>query len=322
MIAQLHHLLSQSAGWVDVLKDESSTPDQVPPVLTTTFIAYWLNCNDFEEWRQEILKPFWDGLPDDAGVWREIMTVPKSRHLYSTSQPVATGIASMVGLTVSSDMGYWGVYRHRIAQNKDQYTDPSDKFSSPYASKPSSKAGDGKKLVNLETSYPNTIRRGQFKISKIPEDFCFVREMQSLLGASEEELQNWRDTLKPPFRSWVDHLATERNKNGIVSFSTHLAQQSHHGQDCSSEASDSILPEAHQLLYCLDLADFELSGRSFKEHIALRNATMTLYGPGGRFFGRSKLHLVVEVSVLKSTDLEAEYIGCREGTRLRILEDQ
>lgn len=34
-----------------------------------------------------------------------------------------------------------------------------------------------------------------------------------------------------------------------------------------------------------------------------------------------KLALFVEIAVVKSGDLDAEYIGCREGTGLMFLED-
>lgn len=127
----------------------------------------------------------------------------------------------------------------------------------------------------------------------------------------------------------VDYLATERNKNGVVSFTTHLKQNPLDTQNQQFEL-DPVLeargeeftnPETNQLMYCLDLADFELAERPFKAYIKLRSTMMELYGPGGKFFMKGKLHRTVEMCILKSSHLEVEYLGCKEGTRLMILED-
>ncbi|KAJ4177152.1 hypothetical protein NW759_017463 [Fusarium solani] len=328
IITRLHQLLSQSAGRVDRLQDESHALKREQST-STIFIAYWLSCQDYKAWKEDVFQPFWDGLPDDAGVWREVMTVPKSRYMFSTGSPVATGFASLVGMKPSTDAGYWGVYRHRMSETPDQYTAPGDTFTSPYTSKSTSKPKPGKKLVNLEKRYPDTVHSGRVKITKVPNNMCFVREVQGQPDLPKEELDAWLQSLNPYFRSWVDHLTTNHNMNGVVSFSTHLALESHATEDQQSipdpadepEREDVPIPEANQLMYFLDLADFELAGRAFKDHVKLRNTTMEFYGPGGKFSGSGKLHLMVEMCVLKSEDLDAEYIGCKEGTRLMILED-
>ena len=41
-------------------------------------------------------------------------------------------------------------------------------------------------------------------------------------------------------------------------------------------------------MYFLDIADFELTGRAFKDRVKLRNLTMELYGPGGKLSGSGK----------------------------------
>ena len=77
------------------------------------------------------MEQFWDNLPADAGVWREVMTVPKSRYMSAANQHETSGLATMLGLKESTDEGYWGVYRHRLSENPDEHTDPKDTFTSP-----------------------------------------------------------------------------------------------------------------------------------------------------------------------------------------------
>ncbi|KAJ4267059.1 hypothetical protein NW762_003157 [Fusarium torreyae] len=309
IVSTLHQLSAGSAQRVDHLQDENHVSKQQNP-RTTIFVAYWLHHREYLTWNEKVFLPFWNGLPDDAGVWREVMRVPKSRYMFSTSSPKPSGFATLVGTKLSKDAGYWKVYRHRMSQTPDQYTTPGDTFTSPYSSEPSASRPE-KKLVDLETKYPDEIQSGRVKITKIPDNLCFCREVQAQPDLPQKELEIWREQLNPYFRSWVDHLDTHHNKNGIISFSTHVA----------SKLEDDAAPEADQLMYFLDLESFELSGRSFKDHVKLRNKTMGLYGPGGELSGRGKLHLMVELCILKSDDLDAEYIGCKKGTRLMILED-
>ncbi|KAL2672859.1 hypothetical protein Neosp_013575 [[Neocosmospora] mangrovei] len=284
LIEQLHKLLSQSAGRVDRLQD-ASQPGIIDKRGSTVFIAYWLSCQDYQSWRDGVFRTFWDSLPDDAGVWREIMTVPKSRYEYSSTAPPALGFASLVGLTPTTDVGYWGVHRHRMAQQQDKYTYPGDTFTSPYTSK----VTDPRKLVDLEKEYPDVVHKGRLAVTKIPDNLCFIREYQAQPNLPKEELDLWSETLGPYFEAWVKHLRQARNKNGTVSFSTYLSTES------DPKFGPIPRPQSNQLMYFLDLEAFELSGRASKDHVKMRNATMEAYGPGGKLFGLGKLHLVVEI---------------------------
>ncbi|KAJ4152133.1 hypothetical protein NW765_017642 [Fusarium oxysporum] len=321
IIAKLHHLLSQSAGRVDLLRNENDASDK--QYNSIVFIAHWQHRKDYETWKIENLEPFWQNLPDDAGVWREVMTVPKSRYMFFTSSSVASGFASLVGTKPGTDGGYWGVYRDRMAAHPDRYTAPGDTFTSPWASKPL----PGRKLVNLEKQYPNKIHTGRLRVTKIPDNICFIREMQAQSHKSKEDLDIWLQALKPYFRSWVDHLDTQHNKNGVLSFSTHVAIDSNNirdqrpTDDTTMKSDDGLEFETDQLMYFLDLGDFELAGRSFKDHVKLRSTALDLLRPGGKLFKTETLRFTVEICVIKAGDLDAEYVGCRNGTRLMILQD-
>jgi len=94
-ISALYSLLRQSADLVDYLQDENfdaETPTR-NPARTVTFVAYWLDTQAYSTLKQSSeWQKFWTSLPDDAGVWREVMhSVPKSRYTFSASQTSRTG---------------------------------------------------------------------------------------------------------------------------------------------------------------------------------------------------------------------------------------
>jgi len=310
--------LSRSANRVDYLQDESHGAPQAAP-KSTTFVAYWLKSSDYEEWKEtEAVKEFWESLPDDAGVWREVMTVPKSRYMFAASQNETSGLATVLGLKQSSDEGYWGVYRHRLSETPDEHTDPGDSFTSPFVSNAKAKPGSTKRVIDLSRSQlQDSIRRGRVKLTRVPDNLCYCREGQRQPDLAKEELETWKERLAPYALSWMNHLDTERDKNGVVSFTFHIG----HETPKSTFVETQVTAEANQLMYFLDLAHFELAGRSWRDHVKLRQTTMEMYGPGGQHSQDGKLSLFVELCVLKSGDLDAEYIGCKEGTGLMCFED-
>ncbi|QDS78123.1 hypothetical protein FKW77_004368 [Venturia effusa] len=330
-IATLYSLLQQSADRLDHLQDESYGRPRDGP-RSTTFIAYWLRSEDYQSWMfTESVKSFWLDLSDDAGVWREVMTVPKSRFMHASSQPVKSAMGHLLELKQSNDEGYWGVYRHRLAANSDQYTDPDDEFVSPYVTTAKSKPGPGKKVISLPRTQSSAIRPGRVRLSKVPENLLFAREGQRQPNVLKEERDIWVESIAPHARSWMEHLDNEREKTGVVSFTTHLGHEkptmrsSAHAENfdpaINLETDTEAIAETNQLVYFLDLAHFEHAGRAHRGHVQLRKNTMQIYGPGGKMSELGKAVLFVEICVLKPGDLDAEYIGCREGTGLMFLED-
>ena len=328
IVSTLYSLLAKSAGRVDHLQDQSHGLPRDGP-KSTTFVAYWLRSEDYEKWKEtEPVKEFWERLPDDAGVWREVMTVPKSRFMHASSQNIESGIASLLKLKHSTDEGYWGVYRHRLSDTPDKHTDPSDNFTSPYITSAKLDNTSSKPVINIPQSSHGDIITGRIRVSKVPDNLCFVREGQRQPNLSKEELDSWLESIAPHAKSWIEHLDTERNKNGVVAFTTHIGHEkptpksSEHDLDPGAdlEVDTDAVAETNQLAYFLDLAHFELAGRSHRGHVQLRKNVMTLYGPGGKM-STGKAVLYVELCVLKSNDLDAEYIGCVEGTGLMYLND-
>jgi hypothetical protein len=320
LITKLYSSLSKSAGHVDYLQDERHGGDHTHN-RTTTFVAYWLDTASYKQLTEDDgWKTFWRDLPDDAGVWREIMTVPKSRYMFAANQQQNSCLATMLELKASSDEAYWGVYRHRLSNNPDEHTDPADNFATQLSS---GKIKDGKQSIDLSTRPDSRdMHKGRVKLANFPDNLLYCREVQAQPDMPKEELETWREKLAPYVASWMNHLDTERNKNGVVSFTFNMSYEK------PKPLSDGTTPslnthstgEANQLMYFLDLAHFELAGRSFKDHVTLRKNTFAEYGPDGKHSAGGKLSLAVELAVLKTGDLEAEYIGCREGTGLMLLE--
>ncbi|KAG9603472.1 hypothetical protein KCU77_g2833, partial [Aureobasidium melanogenum] len=310
IINELHKLLTASAGQVDMLVDESHNLEAEDKPHATTFVAYWLDVKQYESWAaSSSVRQFWDNLSDDAGVWREVMTVPTSRYMFAANQNLRWGLTSLIEkLRASNDEGYWGVYRHRIGSRDDTFT-------SPYVTASKAKSVQNSLVLDIPAKGPrnsNDIRLGRVRVDGVPNNVCFVREGQRQPNIAQEELGLWLEKVAPHARSWIEHLDSHREKNGILSFSTHVSQQ--------SKLNDSDVAETDQLAYFLDLAHFEASGRSFKSHVQLRKTVMEMYGPGGPMEGIGKAELYVELLILKSNEFQAEYVGCLEGTGLMFLQ--
>ncbi|KAI4834236.1 hypothetical protein E4T44_08958 [Aureobasidium sp. EXF-8845] len=310
IIDRLHSLLTESAGQVDILVDESHGLKTEGKPHATTFVAYWLDATIYRSWAVlDAVQQFWTALPGDAGVWREVTTIPTSRYMFAANQNARWGLTSLIDkLRASNDGGYWGVYRHRI--------DPvDDTFTSPYVTAAKAKKATSKfdqpdthLVLDIPAEGPrssNEIRRGRVQLKNIPNNICFVREGQRQPNVALEELGMWLEK--------IEHLDSHREKNGVLSFSTHVGKQ--------SKLSDSDAAETDQLAFFLDLAHFEASGRAFRGHVHLRKTVMEMYGPGGPLDGIGKAELYVELLIVKSDEFEAEYVGCLDGTGLMYLQD-
>ncbi|QSZ34127.1 hypothetical protein DSL72_005715 [Monilinia vaccinii-corymbosi] len=326
-ISTLYKLLSSSANRVDHLQDESHGLPRHNP-KSTIFVAYWLSSSSYESWKEASpVKEFWASLPADAGVWREVMTVPKSRFMFASTQPVPSAMGTLLPLRQSNDEGYWGVYRHRLSETPDSHTDPSDKFTSSYITPTKAKSNETRKIIDIPSTRSTKIKLGRVAISNPPENLVFVREAQRQPHIQPDETEVWLEQINPHVQSWISHLDTERNKNGVIAFTTYIGHENPEPEMVNEkfdpkadlERNTEAIAEANQLAYFMDLAHFEQAGRSYKAHVDLRKMTMKLYGPGGQFEKKGKAVLFVELCVLKSKDLDAEYIGCAEGTGLMYL---
>lgn len=308
-------MIDASAGHVDCLFDdqEDGSSDGCRTIL---FAAYWASSSDYRSWwAQDDVQSFWHSLSDDAGVWREVMIVPESRFMHASTADKKTGmsLARKANMQQSGNEGYWGVYRNRLAASK------SDDLMSPYitASTPNT-AHDAADKPTLQLSNPSgepkSIRRGRVHLPKGIDNLAWVREYQSYVDVKEDENEQWSKHLTPHAKAWMDHLDKERSKTGFLSFRMTMAVERGDLEN-GNAASLKKINEMNQFAHVLDLAHFERAGKSFEHHRKLRKNMMELMGPDWA------AHLMVELAILKASDLEAEYVGCIEGTGLMFLEE-
>jgi hypothetical protein len=95
-------------------------------------------------------------------------------------------------------------------------------------------------VINIPQSTNGGIKRGRVQISHVPENLCFVREGQRQPNVSKEELDTWLESIAPHAKSWIEHLDHERNKNGVVGFTTHIG----HEKPIAKTLTDDLDPAA------------------------------------------------------------------------------
>jgi hypothetical protein len=307
--------IEASAGHVDCLLDDQQDGSS-DGCRTILFASYWASSSDYQSWwAQDDVQTFWRSLPDDAGVWREVMTVPESRFMHASTSDTRTGmsLARKARLLQSSNEGYWGVYRNRLAASK------TDDLMSPYitASTPKTAPAAADKPI-LQLSDPareaKPTRHGRLHLPHGIDNLAWTRQYQSYVDVKEDEHEQWSKHLTPHAKAWMDHLDKERSKNGFLSFRMTMATERGDVEKGNAAAMKKI-NEMNQFAYVLDLAHFERAGKSFESHRKLRKNMMQLMGPDWA------AHLMVELAVLKASDLEAEYVGCVEGTGLMFLDE-
>lgn len=300
LIESLLMLLQSSASHVDKLEQEDS---RTPGFLSTIFVAYWRQEMDHQKWwRSEPVKQFWDSLPENAGFWREKLAFPASRVMAETNHPLKNGfshVADFVPLVEKT--GYWGAYRDRIEESTSD-----DKLSSPL-----------ELAVPTEEHRPK-IKLGRTVFEKFPDNICFVVEGQDYASMDSTEKDYWFENLEKLSDDWIMTTITTGHKDGILS--ARLCHDPSSGPmkpatagECVPKAKALTLNRRIQYFYFLDMSYMERIGRKYKTHVALRRKFMEVYGPGGPMEG-GKLLLWVDLGILKANKMEAEYVGCFEGT--------
>ncbi|KAK8069264.1 hypothetical protein PG994_005880 [Apiospora phragmitis] len=274
--------------------------------------------------------------PQDFKAWAMYESNGKSPHGFGHCGELTT---------LTEKTGYWGAYRSRMTQDS-----PDDNFSSPLSAVPEPKP------------LSNEIRTGRTRITKFPDNICFVVEGQDYGAMPTPERAYWDENFDGLTKQWVTNVMTAgaakglasgrachafaggkrlgASSNGDAGITTALIPETTNGNtgtpttnnghgdsegtvtanggfDVSSWSS-SLFPgldyiRQAQLLFWLDLSYMEHIGRYGKVHIQLRRDFLAAYGPGGAMHG-GELLLWVDLGVLKSDEMDAEYVGCYEGT--------
>lgn len=310
LITKFEHLAKASALGVEEL-EQNDLPSKI-------WITYWASPQTFKAWWQsEDVSSFWAALPDDAGFWRETVSLPATRSMFETNKPVPVGFGycgEFIPLTSKS--GYWGAYRSRLTPES-----PDDKFASPLAEVPRPR------------ERTSEIRRGRTRMSRFPDNICFVVEGQDYSGMPEREREHWDENFDALAKQWITNVVTGGPEQGLISprachgfksgkalgaTRTNGVSNGDGGEPNGKTNGHGIFPGLDyvrqvQVLFWHDMARMEHMGKYDKVHVKLRREFLGAYGPGGVMEG-GDLVLWVDLGILKGDEIDAEYVGCYDGT--------
>ncbi|KAL3467464.1 hem-containing dehydratase protein [Aspergillus heterothallicus] len=275
------------------------------PVLTHIWLAYWQSPVDFQKWwTSEPVSTFWASLPDDAGIYREILSVPPGRTQHGTNNGdrLSGGLAHLGDFeSILDKSGYWGCYYDRMADVTKE-----NRFPSRVSTKPT-----------RDTSALASVRSGRVRLPSLPDNILFVIEGQDHSHISSEEKSHWLDHFYKPVETWIADLVAAGPEKGVLD--ARVCYDPSSGVYRAPEAEPRALDfnRKAQLFYFLDMEAMERIGRENAGHVKLRRKFLQDYGPGGDM-GQlpAALCMWVEAIILKGNDVECEYVGCVEGTGL------
>ncbi|KAF4822799.1 Phenylacetaldoxime dehydratase [Colletotrichum tropicale] len=197
----------------------------------------------------------------------------------------------------SEKIGYWGCLRDRLAQ-----ATADEKFSSPLAEMP-------ERVPELKE-----IRRGRTSITKVPDNICFLVEGQDHSAMTPAEKTYWFEEFDELVTGWMHHLGDNAAANGLLDVRMGYVPENGRFRDHEGPINLNHSRKI-ELFYWMDMSKFERAGRVHRGHVKLRKKWMEAYCPVGPMGnGVGKITLWGETSILKDGDVQAEYIGCREGT--------
>ncbi|KAJ3537844.1 hypothetical protein NM208_g6152 [Fusarium decemcellulare] len=289
------------------------------------WMTYWPSPQAFKEWwDSDDIMSFWNSLPNDAGFWRETFSLPATRAMYESNGENPSGFGHCgESIPLTEKTGYWGAYRSRMTPDS-----PDDKFATALPSAPKPRP------------LTNAIRYGRTRMTKFPDNICVVVEGQDYSQMPDKEREYWDENFDGLTKQWVTNVVTAGAEKGMLSarachgFSsgkrlgatnkvngtngTTNGTNGTNGDTHSSANGSALFPgldyiRQAQILFWLDLSKMEYLGRWDKVHVKLRRNFMTAYSPGGDCEG-GKLLLWVDLGILKGNEIDAEYVGCYDGT--------
>ncbi|KAB8221135.1 hem-containing dehydratase protein [Aspergillus novoparasiticus] len=247
-----------------------------PDPLTTTIHLTSRPTKTFyeERWHSDPVTTFWNTLPDDAGIYRETITVAVERTQHSTNKPISPGMGCLGPYTPIPDKsGYWGCYYHRIPATAGA-TGPEGRFPSLVKETPKRKESTG------------AIRHGRVHMTQFPENICFAVEGQDHSNLTTVERETWFEKFDLPTLHWMNELQSAGPETGLLE--TRVCYDPQSGRFRDGEPDVLSYNRKVQLFYFLGMKCMERVGRRrrrrrrrSKEHVLLRREFLKSYGAGG-----------------------------------------
>ena len=251
-------------------------------------LAYCADAETFSNWwRTPVVQQSWQELTtqtdEDTGYWREVLVTDKRRFNYAAGVEDQVASAAVLPLKPSNTFGYWGAYRDRLPASTE------DEFLSDFANVPS--------IREHET-------KGRRLRVKIPDNLCLIREGQGWGNCGAEEKSVWDQHMADVVDEWVDFLGNEPHETGCLSV-----------RKCQEvEVLEGLAqPRQCQIAFLLSLGHIEQAARTHSTHLAVHKSFIQMYQEP-KF--EPKMHVWVEVHILKQNDLFTEYVNCHNKTGL------
>ncbi|KAJ8114722.1 hypothetical protein OPT61_g3466 [Boeremia exigua] len=256
---------------------------------TIIWLSYWRPPQLVEWFASQPVSSFWKNLADDAGIWREFLTVDTGRAQNACTAKLTNGVNGLDQMESFSDhIGYWGCNRDRLPDSS-----PEEQFTGSIQEIPK------------QTPENGTIRPGRTIITGAPDNICFLVEGQDHSLMTEEEKKHWFAELDDLVTGWMLHLDDKSIENGILD--VRMGYVPENGTFRTAGPINLDHNRKIELFYWLDMKRFERAGRVHHGHIKLRRKFMEAYSPAGCMGnGVGRTVLWEETSILKGKDIEAD----------------
>lgn len=273
--------------------------------LSRIWISYWKSPEDYQKWWESPdIKHFWSSLPDDVGFWRERLNFSKTRFVTEMSQDIPSGVGHLGPLApLTEKTGYWGALRDRIQESTNRNILASSLDGVPQPKQPNGE-----------------LRHGRVQVTKFPDNMCFVIEGQDHINMKADETKLWSEKFHRNTKRFITNVVRSGPEAGVLT--TRLCHAPESGkikvEPSYAEDDPDIFPALDfnrtvEIFFFLEFRYMERAGRREKAHVALRRDFMDAYEPSG-VMGHGEMLVWVDCGVLKSQDMEAEYIGCYDAT--------
>lgn len=252
------------------------------------YIAYWRSANYLKWWQQGSVCDWWSDqqrVKDDAGYWREIISMPFDRFetLHSTEEPHGIGVTADGVRGPIAEHAYPGGMRDRI-----QLSDTQDLRS---------KNGFDSKLESQSSDSDQRI------IVIPPENMCVIRSGQNWTYCEPEEKEYYQTKVHAVLLEGMDYLRNNPIESSVYSLRFVDNKDAHWGS----------MTQTFGLGYSTDVYAFEEWAKSHPTHLAIFEI---FYSMVEKFGENMKLRLWHEVTSIPGEGCEFEYISCNKHTGL------
>ena len=250
------------------------------------YLGHWTDNARYKRWRAgEAFSHWWASQPlhGAVGCWHEVMDVGRDYYQYGAGVPQAGGMSALAELVPCDKFGYWGGYRDRVPASVHDDFAPA--------------------LGAMPARVEHTTLGRRLRI-ETPDNLCFIREGQGWHEAGAQERAIWQDKMASVVDSWVNTLREQPAQTGC--FSLRFCQE-------LDVTNQNVMEKQSQLAFLLSLAHIERAARTAHAHLAVKKTFTDMYTEP-RFTPR--MHIWVEMMIVKQGGLDAEYLNCHPLTGL------